>query len=134
MSVGKNATSIVPWLAVILLQIILTQVVTFAASLLMPGMEGVSDRQPALLVGILTLTFSTGVFLGGWLALKQGWLAGAPKLAARLLGAVLGAGIPLLLALLIYGGFEPGTPFFWFSILASILGFHLPGWMGRKQG
>lgn len=124
----KSGNSIFAWLGVILLQIILTQVVTFVVSLFFPGMEGISVNQPALLTAILTLTFSIGVFLGGWLALKRGWLAGAPKPAARLLGAVVGAGIPLLAALLIYGSFEPGNPVFWISILASILGFHLPGW------
>lgn len=37
-------------MGVILLQIILTQVVTFAASLFFPGMEGIGENQPARLV------------------------------------------------------------------------------------
>ena len=73
MKSGKSGNSIFAWLGVILLQIILTQVVTFVVSLFFPGMEGISINQPALFTGILTVTFSIGVFLGGWLALAYAY-------------------------------------------------------------
>lgn len=114
---------------VILLQYILTQVVTFLVSLLLPGMEAASASRPvpfALLVGAC---FSTGVFLAGWLALKLHWLGGGSSLLARLAGTLLGAYLPLAAALLLYGTPEAGNPFFFISAWGSILGFHLPGWL-----
>ena len=38
----------------------------------------------AAFVLVLGVTFTTGAFLGGWLALKQGWLKAEPRLRLRL--------------------------------------------------
>jgi hypothetical protein len=42
---------------------------------------------------------------------------------------VAGAYLPLLAALILYHPLEAGNPFFFISIVMSILGFWLPGWM-----
>lgn len=117
---------------VVVLQLIMTQVVTFMLSLLIPGMGNFPQIHPILFVFILGFAFSVGVFLTGWLALKFHWLTSAPKYPARLVAALLGAYLPLILALILYPILEPGNPFFFVSMLTCILGFHLSGWIERK--
>ena len=132
MNSGKKITRFLIWLGVAIFQLIMTQVVTFLLSLLIPGMGDFPQTHPALFVVILGITFSTGVFLTGWLALKLRWLASTPNYLARLVATLIGAYLPLILALIIYQTLEPGNPFFFISMLASILGFHVPGWIKRK--
>jgi hypothetical protein len=74
MNSGKKMLRFLPWLGVALLQLIMTQVVTFLLSLLVPGMENFPQTYPTLFVVVLGVTFSSGVFLAGWLALKRRWL------------------------------------------------------------
>lgn len=132
MDSGKKILRFLAWLGVVLLQLIMTQIVTFLLSLLAPGMENFPQTNPALFVFLLGVTFSTGVFLTGWLALKLHWLNAKAKYPARLVGAIIGAYLPLIAALILYHRLEPGNPFFFISILASILGFYIPGWIERK--
>jgi hypothetical protein len=120
------------WLGIALLQLISTQVVTFLLSLLLPGMENFPQTQPVLFVALLGVTFSIGVFLIGWLALKLRWLNAEPKLPMRLVATLIGAYLPLILALIIYHTLEAGNPFFFISMLLSVLGFHVAGWVDRK--
>jgi hypothetical protein len=74
MNSGKKTIHFLIWLGIAILQLIMTQVVTFLLSLLIPGMGDFPQTHPTLFVVILGLTFSTGVFLTGWLALKLRWL------------------------------------------------------------
>ncbi len=115
-------------LAVILFQLLMTQVVTFLVSLLVPDIEGFQQAHPFLFVLMLGGTFTIGVFLGGWLALRRGWLKEKPKYLARLLAALLGAYLPLVVALLLYQTLEAGNPSFFISMVAAVAGFHLPSW------
>ena len=119
-------------MGVALLQLIMTRVVTFLLSLLLPGLGNFSQTLPALFVVILGVTFSAGVFLTGWLALKLRWLTKQPKYPARLVTTLIGAYLPLIMTLILYHTLEPGNPFFFISMLTSILGFHFPGWIERK--
>ena len=91
MDSGRKILRFLTWLGVALLQLIMTQMVTFLLSLLVPGMENFPQTHPALFVVILGVTFSTGVFLTGWLALKLRWLAAKPKYPARLVSTLIGA-------------------------------------------
>ncbi|MCL4559134.1 MAG: hypothetical protein M1281_00780 [Chloroflexi bacterium] len=129
MDVGKNVLRFLLWLGIGLLQIIMTQVVTFVFSLLIPGMENFPQTYPVLFVFLLGITYSIGVFLAGWLALGRHWLPGAPDYLRRLVGALVGAYVPLLLALIFYHPLEPGNPFFFIAIITCVLGFYLPGWI-----
>jgi hypothetical protein len=119
-------------LGVALLQLISTQVVTFVASLFLPDIENFPQTHPVVFVLLLGITFSTGVFLTGWLALKLGWLKAKPKYRARLVATLIGAYLPLMVALLLYHPLEPGNPFFFVSMLTSIVGFYVPGWIDRE--
>ena len=119
-------------LAVAVLQLFMTQVVTFLVSLLVPDMEGFPLDHPGPFVLMLGATFTTGIFLTGWLALRLGWLKAKPRCRARLVGALVGAYAPLLMALILYRALEPGNLFFMISILAGIAGFHLPDWTGAE--
>lgn len=129
---GMKIIRLLTWLGIALLQLIMTQLVTFLLSLLVPGMENFPQTHSVLFVVILGVTFSTGVFLAGWLALKLRWLAVKPKYPARLVATLIGACLPLIVALILYHSLEPGNPFFFISMLTSVLGFHVPGWIVRK--
>ncbi len=135
MESGNKITRFLVWLGVVILQLIMTQVVTLLFSLLVPDMENFPQNHPALFVVILGIAFSAGVFLIGWLALKFRWLKSASKYPIRLVATLLGAYLPLIVALLLYSTLEPGNPFFFISMLTSIFGFHIPGWieMNRTQ-
>jgi hypothetical protein len=61
------------------------------------------------------------------LALRWRWLPLPPKYPSRLAGTLIGASVPLLLAILL-GSLGAGSPFFVFSIVGAIIGFYLPGW------
>jgi len=119
-------------LGVALLQLISTQVVTLVASLFFPDMENFPQTHPVVFVLLLGITFSTGVFLTGWLALKLHWLKAKPKFRARLVATLIGAYLPLMVALLLYHPLEPGNLFFFVSMLTSIVGFYVPGWIDRE--
>jgi hypothetical protein len=65
------------------------------------------------------------------LAIKFHWLSAESRVIARLAGTLIGAYLPLIAALIIFRILEPGNPFFFISMLASILGFHLPTWLKK---
>ncbi len=119
-------------LGVVVMQLTMTQVVTFIATLPFPDMEDFPQTHSGLFVVILGLTFSAGVFLVGWLALKLSWLKSDPKLPARMASTLIGAYLPLIVALVLYRTLAPGNPFYLISILASIVGFHAAGWRREK--
>lgn len=108
------------------LQLILTQGVTFVASLLLPGMGDNLLGDSAAFALVLGITFTTGAFLGGWIALRQGWLKAEPRLRLRLAATLAGAYLPLVLALILYRVLEPGNPFFFVAALAAVVAFHFP--------
>lgn len=112
MNTGNKTIRFFVWLGVAFLQLVMTQVLTFLVSLLTPGMEIFLQTHPALFVLILGMTFSTGVFLTGWLALKWRWLKVKPRLIVRLIGTILGAYLPLVVPLFLYHSLEAGSPFF----------------------
>jgi len=120
------------WLGVVILQLVMTQVVTFLISMLIPSLEGIQQAKPWLFALVLGISFSIGVFLTGWAALKWHWLKTRPILSIRLVGTILGACLPLFLALFLYPWLEPGNPFFFISGLMSVIGFHVPGWTMKK--
>src|SRR5512144_457428 len=131
MTTGRRILRILVWLGVFVLQLIMTQLVTLVFSLLLPGMENFPQTRPVLFVIVLGITFSAGVFLVGWAALKWHWLDREPRYGARLASALIGAYLPLIAALILYHPLEAGNPFFFISIVVSILGFWLPGWIKR---
>ena len=132
MDSGKKLLRILIGLGIALLQLIMTQVTTLLASFLLPDIENFPQTHSALFALILGITFTTGVFLAGWLAIKLGWLKIKPMFVKRLVAALVGAYLPLLVALLVYPSLEPGNPFFFVSEITSILGFYLPGWVSKK--
>jgi hypothetical protein len=109
----------------------MTLVVTFLLSLALPGTENFPQARPALFVMGLGAAFAAGVFLPGWLALRWRWLRSKPMYPTRLIGAIAGAYLPLAIALIVSGALEPGSRFFLASMLGSVLGFHVPGWVKR---
>jgi hypothetical protein len=96
-------------------------------------MENYQQTHSILFVVILGTAFSAGVFLSGWLAIKWQWLKVKPKILPRLFGTLIGSFLPLILAQTLYPMLEPGNPFFLVSMLTSILGFFIPGWIDRSS-
>jgi hypothetical protein len=131
MSSGKKAIAIIIGIGVVLLQLIMTQLVTFLVSLLIPGIEAFQKAYPVFFAIIVGATFSVGIYLAGWLALKWRWLKLEPKYTARLLGTLLGVYLPLIIALILYPSIEAGNPFLGISMIAGILGFYVAGWVRK---
>jgi hypothetical protein len=132
MSTTIKPVRVIAIIGVILLQLIMTQVVTFIVSFFFPGVGDGMQTLPGMFVIVLGVTFAIGVFLAGWLGIKFHWLSIQPNYAARLAGALVGAYLPLLAGWLMGRSFEQGSPWFFVSILGSILGFYLTGWLGRS--
>ena len=132
MTTGKKIIRYITWLGVVILQLIMTQVLTFLASLIFPDIEDFQRFYAELFVVIVGFTFGAGIFLAGWLGLKLHWLTIEPKYLERLATTLIGAYVPLILALVIYHYLEAGNPFFLISILAGILGFYVPSWLEKK--
>ena len=131
MNLGKKILSIVIGIGVAFLQLIMTQVVTFLVSFLLPNVESFQKAYPVFFAIIAGITFSTGIFLVGWLALKWHWLNLETKYTARLLGTLLGVFLPLIIALFLYPAIEAGNPFLGISMIAGILGFYVAGWISK---
>lgn len=118
---------LLPILLVGFLQLIMTQIVTFIFTLLIPGDENYFPSHPWVFALFLGCSFTAGVFGAGWLAIRLGWLKMAPQSRMRLAGTLVGAFVPLLAGAAIVGRLEAGSPLFLISMLASIAGFYLPG-------
>ena len=131
MNLGKKILSIVIGIGVAFLQLIMTQVVTLLVSFLLPNVESFQKAYPVFFAIIVGITFSTGIFLVGWLALKWHWLNLETKYTARLLGTLLGVFLPLIIALFLYPAIEAGNPFLGISMIAGILGFYVAGWISK---
>jgi len=132
MAEGKSFTRTITYLGVIILQLIMTQVVTFLVTLFVPDAETFPQTNPIPFTILVGLTFAAGVFFAGWLAIKLRWLPLKSKYPARLAGALIGAFLPLITSLIVFRTYEAGNPVFWFTALGSVLGFYAAGWVERK--
>ena len=127
---GKKVLRLIIWLGVALLQLIMTQFVTFVFSMPFPkGMEGYPQAHPIFFVVFLGICFTIGVFYTGWLAIRRRWITIQPKYRARLVFTLIAAYVPLVVALIFYHPLEPGNPFFFIAMLTSVVGFYIPGWI-----
>ena len=133
MTQSTRSRRLLPWLGVTLLQLVMTQVFTFLASFLVPDIEAFQKSHPALFAAMLGAAFTIGVFLVGFLALRQRWLIARPMYPARLASVLVGAYLPLCVALVLYRTLEPGNPFFLVSTIAAVLGFHVPDWVTSRK-
>ena len=127
----KNLKVVLKWFGVIFLQLIASQLLTFAGSFFFPGTEQPGVDHPVQFAIMLGITFSVGFFLVGWLGLKIGWLPGPARLPLRLAGTLIGSCLVLLLGVLFAHTLPPGSPFFLVSTLAGLLGFHLVHWVKK---
>jgi hypothetical protein len=133
MDSGKSVFRFLPMLIIGFVQLIMTQIVTLLFSFLISDAETYPQTHPAQFVAFLGLTYTLGVFGVGWLALKLRWIHSAPKYPVRLAATLVGAYLPLIVALIVFHPLQAGNPFFLIAILTSILGFYLPGWVGKGQ-
>jgi hypothetical protein len=116
---------------IVFAQLVMTQVVTFIASLALPQMENMVSTQPVIFTAIAGATFTIGIILVGWFALRQGWIASRPRFPLRVLTTLIGAYLPMTVAVMVFRALEAGSPFFFASIMAGILGFFVPGWFDK---
>jgi hypothetical protein len=125
-----KARRFIAWLGVALLQLIMIMVANTLFTMPFPGgMEDYPQTHPVQFVVVLGISILTGVCLTGWWASKRRWITIRPKYLARLVCTLIGAFVPLLLALRLYDLLEPGNPFFFISMLTGVAGFYLPGWI-----
>ncbi len=129
MSTKRNITRTIVLIGIAILQLISTQVVTFLVSFLIP-VENFLQIQPVLFVIVLGLTYSIGIFVTGWLAIRVRWLKVEPRLTRRLIGTLVGVYVPLVIALFLYHPLEPGNPFYFIAAFVGIACFYLAG-LGR---
>lgn len=132
MNPATKSFRLIAFIGVCLLQLIMTQLVTFIVSFFFPGVGDTAQNLPGVFVIVLGVTFAAGVFLAGWLGIRLRWLRIQPKHLARLAGALVGAYLPLLAGWLVNRTFEQGSPWFLVAIAGSIAGFYLAGWLGRS--
>jgi len=70
--------------------------------------------------------FDMARFLVGWMAIKRNWLIKKPRYTLRIFTTLVGSYVPLIIALVLFPKLEPGNPFFFISMILSIVGFHIP--------
>jgi energy-converting hydrogenase Eha subunit A len=122
------------WLGVSFVQVIASQVSGLVVSILFSvifSFEPLPDTHPGIFVLLAGVMYATGIFFIGWLAIKLKYLKVQPLYALRLVGTLIGAYLPFLLAWAIYKPMQPGNPFFFIAIFTAILGFQIPGWFKR---
>lgn len=127
----KKIPVIIRWFIVVILQVIASQVVTFAGSFMFPNSLEPGIDHPWTFAIMLGMAFSLGIFLVGWFALKRGWLEGQPRLMLRLAGTLIGAYLVLFAGIWLVGSLPAGSPFFGVAMLASLLGFHQASWFNK---
>ena len=128
----KSRISLI-WPGIVLLQYIMSQVVTFIFSLIFPITDTFITTRPGVFILILGICFTFGIFLTGWASIHWRWLKIKPVWIPRLVGTLIGAFVPLILALILYHPIEPGNPFFFISIFAAIIGFYIPALLPEKE-
>jgi len=115
--------------AIALLQFVLAIIVTLLLSF---PVNMRPEENPFGVVAVLGTASLIGIAVGGWIGLRSGWLAGDARYTVRILAAA--AGICLVLgAALALGHVREASPFLTGSILAGIVGFHAPVWVGGHK-
>ena len=133
MKTGKGISHFLVLLGVILLQFVMTQGADFIVTLIFPGLEVYPQEAPSLFITVTGISYTLGVFLIGLAALKLHWLTMAPKYSARLAFVLIGAFVPLLIALYTYPRLEPGNPFYFIAMFTTVFGFYVPDLQLSKQ-
>ena len=121
------------WLAIAILQYVMAMLITFLGSLVIGDLGTTYLHElPLKVIVLLGFTYSAGIFLMGWLSLKLQWRGPIHRYPIRLITAVIGTFIPLLVAILLYPAIEPGNPFLFIAVITGILGFFVPEWIQPK--
>lgn len=116
------------WLVIVILQLIMTQVITFVASLVFPGLENLPQTQPVLFLLLLGLCYSIGIILIGFPGMKIRLIFLETKFWYRVIGTLVGVFVPLFLALLFVKPLGPNG-FYFMAMFTGILGFFSPEWV-----
>jgi ABC-type uncharacterized transport system permease subunit len=117
-----HVSKTIKFLGVVIMQAIGSLVFTFIASMIFQD----AFNQTLQFMLMLGWTFALGIFLTGWLASRLGWLEVPVRFPVRAAATLFLVYLPLVAGFLLFGPLLPGSPFFGLSMLAGILGFHLP--------
>ena len=129
----KTAERLVRFWIVVLIQALLSQVVTFIVSIVLFYQKFVLEIKDMWLVGIIVLSFAVGIQIGGWIGFRT-WLIKGPRLPTiRFLAAVLGCVLPFAFAMLVSFPIEPGKPVYMIAVIGGLLGYHLAGQLGSRD-
>ena len=130
----KGTSFYIIWLVVSFVQAIASQISGLLVSILFSVIfrfEPLPGTHPGIFVLLAGVMYATGIFFIGWLAIKFKILKVKTLYFYRLIGTLIGAYLPFLLAWAIYKPMQPGNPFFFIAIITAILGFQAPGWYNR---
>jgi len=127
----KRLPVLVKWFVVLFLQLIASQVITFAGSFFFPNMEQPGVTSPIPFAVMLGIAMTAGFFLVGWFAIRSGWLEVPKQYTLRLVCTFIGVILPLFVGILLVHTLPAGSPFFGISFLTGLLGFHLPTWIKK---
>ena len=129
----KTAARLVRFWIVVLIQALLSQVVTFIVSIVLFYQKIILEIKDLWLVGIIVLCFTVGIQVGGWVGFRT-WLIAGPRLhTVRFLAALLGCALPFAFALLVSSPIEPGNAVYMIAVIGGLIGYHLVGQLGSTN-
>jgi hypothetical protein len=148
MGVIKFILHLIGWLVTIIFQIAVSFLIIFLLSIIFAGVDTTSRAGWLALLIVIWLGYVIGINLVGFVALRWVWKGMRVLMPQRLLGAMIGALIPLLILLPI--GYsvpvgDQGTRFYdlvtnnWQPILSqaalftAIVGYYLPSLLRAKS-
>jgi hypothetical protein len=116
-----------------IMQYIAAMLVTLLLSIIFPGMEGAIDNNVPLFVVALGLAYALGIWVVGWLVIALKWRNVSHQYGLRVVTTVIGAYIPLIIALMAYPKLESGNPFLFIAVITGIIGFLVPEWLPEAK-
>ncbi len=116
-----------------LLQVTAAMLILLFVTLLFPALDVKPDIKPVLFILVTGICYAVGIFLVGWLSIHLKWRKVNHLYGLRAFLTLIGAFVPLLIALATDAKLEAGNPLFFVSLLTGILGFLVPELWVRKS-
>jgi uncharacterized membrane protein YeaQ/YmgE (transglycosylase-associated protein family) len=132
----KNKNLVVRILGIIgvaFLQYIAAMLVMLLASVMFPSQEKAIENNVPFFVVKLGLSYAIGIWLIGWLFIVMKWRKVPSEFGLRFVTTVIGAYIPLIIALMAYPKLESGNPFLFIAVITGIIGFLVPEWLPEAK-
>ncbi len=140
-------TTLLGWFVTVILQGTLALLVVYLLYIFFPGLDVTTRGGWLLTLLAIWIGFTLGISLGGWIYLRMRRISDAKRFLTRLLWTATATFIPLALLAIIGSRYDPSNlDEFSNAILDNweprlsqsalwlgILGFHLPGMLGKEN-